>query len=86
MKKINLLVALTLSLNVFSQEMKKPTTHKKIIKSEKVKADTIIPHYFDHHYGYIESVQCRWISSKGVRCKNSSAEGDCNLPNCASRK
>ena len=86
MKKLILLFALILNFSVFSQELKKPTTHKEIKKSEKVKADTIIPHYFDQHYGYSETVQCKQVSSKGVRCKNSSAEGDCNLPNCASRK
>ena len=84
MKKINLLVALTLSLNVFSQEMKKDTTHKEIKKSEKVSPG--VEPYFGHHYGYVKLVQCRWVSSKGVRCKNSSTEGVCNLPNCASRK
>jgi hypothetical protein len=84
MKKLILLFALILNFSAFSQELKKDTTIKVIKKSEK--GSPGVKHYFDHHYGYIESVQCRWISSKGVRCKNSSAEGACNLPNCASRK
>ena len=84
MKKINLLVALTLSLNVFSQEMKKDTTHKKIIKLEKSKSyDT---RRFVKTYGYVKLEQCKWVSSKGVRCKNEGYGGNCQSPNCASKK
>lgn len=66
MKKINLLVALTLSLNVFSQEMKKDTTHKKITKLEN-----------GSHYDNIQTItferptnvqKCIGVSQKGVRC------------------
>ena len=53
MKKINLLVALALNLNAFSQELKKTTTPKEIKKSEKVKADTTTTsQYFDYHVEY----------------------------------
>lgn len=84
MKKINLLVALTLSLNVFSQEMKKDTTHKEIKKSEKVSPG--VKHYFDHHYEYLELKRCKWVSSKGVRCNYEGYGGDCRSQWCAKRK
>ena len=71
MKKINLLVALTLSLNVFSQEMKKDTTHKEIKKSEKVK--TYTGPIFTSVIIYLPTKQehgrrCTGVSKKGVRC------------------
>ena len=84
MKKINLLVALTLSLNVFSQEMKKDTTHKEIKKLEK--SESYDTRRFVKTYDYVKLEQCKWVSSKGVRCKNEGYGGNCQSPNCASKK
>jgi len=84
MKKINLLVALTLSLNVFSQELKKDTTLKVIKKSEK--GSPGVEYYFEHHGAYMKSVQCKMVSLKGVRCENESAGGYCWSRNCAGKK
>ncbi len=75
MKKLILLFALILNFSAFSQEMKKDTTLKVIKKSEKV--STGVEYYFDQHYGYIKTVQCKLVSLKGVRCKNESAGGSC---------
>jgi hypothetical protein len=88
MKKLILLFALILNLSAFSQELKKDTTHKeiKIKKLEKSKSYTPNTYLFINTYGYSKTVQCKWVSSKGVRCKNSSTQGSCNWPNCASKK
>ena len=69
MKKINLLVALTLSLNVFSQEMKKDTTHKEIKKSEKVKTYTGPIFTSSIKFVLVKDLpKCPGVSKKGVRC------------------
>jgi len=86
MKKLILLFALILNFSAFSQHLKKDTTHKEIKKSEKVKADTHDPRRFINTYGYVKIEQCKWVSSKGVRCKNDSYGGNCQSPTCASKK
>jgi len=81
MKKINLLVALTLSLNVFSQELKKDTTIKVIKKSE------IHSNYNNIRtitYKIITEVpSCAGRSKKGVRCPlTANFGGYCNYRIC----
>ena len=86
MKKLILLFALILNFSAFSQELKKDTTHKKITKLEKSKSYTPDPRRFINTYGYVKIEQCKWFSSKGVRCKNEGYGGNCQSPNCASKK
>ena len=68
MKKINLLVALTLSLNVFSQEMKKDTTHKKITKLENGSHYDNIQTITFKIEGDVQRRTCQGVSKKGVKC------------------
>ena len=86
MKKIFLLFALILNLSAFSQEMKKDTTHKEIKIKKSEKSESYDPRRFINTYGYVKIEQCKWFSSKGVRCKNEGYGGNCQSPNCASKK
>ena len=81
MKKLILLFALILNLNVFSQELKKTTTHKEIKKSENSSNYNNIRIIT---YKIITEVpSCAGVSKKGVRCPlTANSGGYCNYRIC----